>query len=344
MVDNGAMVINLPIRPRPVRLLAPVTVSVALALTSCSTEPTPPTTAVTPSATSSARPGEAEARSPLTGLPITSQTAARTVFAVKVENTEGGRPQRGVGDADLVVEEPVEGGLTRLAAMYQSKYPSSVGPVRSTRTTDIGLVEPLDAPIVTSGMSWQAQRVIDRAGVTIITEPNAAFTRDADRVAPYDLFVDLAKVRKEHKPDPPTQSYLPFGDAETLKGRPVRSADITWLSAAEHWTFLPRTKKWRRSAPGGGVFNARNLLVLRVRERMLNERDSAGTRVPEALTTGRGRGTLLTEDQLVRVRWSKAGPSAPYKLTSGSGAALTIPSGATWISLVPLASGGLTTS
>lgn len=280
----------------------------------------------------------------MTGLPITSKTAARTVFAVKIENTEGGRPQRGVGDADLVVEEPVEGGLTRLAAMYQSKDPSSVGPVRSTRTTDIGLVEPVDAPIVTSGMSWQAQRVIDRAGVTIITEPNAAFTRDADRVSPYDLFVNLAKVRKQNKPVPPTQSYLPFGDVAAPKGRSVRSADVTWQSAAEHWTYLRRTKKWRRSAPGGGVFNARNLLVLRVRERMLNERDSAGTRVPEVLTTGRGRGTLLAEDHLVRVGWSKAGPSAPYKLTSGSGAALTIPSGATWISLVPVSSGGLTTS
>src|SRR5215207_11116288 len=72
--------------------------------------------------------------SPLTGLPL---PALGQVLVVKVDNTRSARPQAGVYSADVVYVEEVEGGVTRLAAVFSSTFPPSVGPIRSARTTDI---------------------------------------------------------------------------------------------------------------------------------------------------------------------------------------------------------------
>ena len=52
---------------------------------------------------------------------------------VKIDNTPAGQPQSGVDQADVVYEEVVEGGITRLAAIFNSHAPDRVGPVRSVR-------------------------------------------------------------------------------------------------------------------------------------------------------------------------------------------------------------------
>ena len=50
------------------------------------------------------------------------------VYAVKVDNTGHAHPQVGLSKADVVYVEQVEGGVTRLAAIYSSEYPKFVGP------------------------------------------------------------------------------------------------------------------------------------------------------------------------------------------------------------------------
>ena len=58
--------------------------------------------------------------SPLTGQAMPNGRPDNPVFVVKIENTDGGAPQYGLDKADMVLEELVEGGLTRLAAFYYS--------------------------------------------------------------------------------------------------------------------------------------------------------------------------------------------------------------------------------
>ncbi|MFL5170662.1 MAG: DUF3048 domain-containing protein, partial [Microvirga sp.] len=69
---------------------------------------------------------------PLTGLEAKHGAAEdHPVLVLKMDNTEASAPQLGLGSADMVVEELVEGGITRLAAFYYSEVPGVVGPVRS---------------------------------------------------------------------------------------------------------------------------------------------------------------------------------------------------------------------
>ena len=62
------------------------------------------------------------------------------VLVVKIDDTSMAHPQIGLEDADLVYIEQVEGGSTRLAAVFSSKIPTHIGPVRSARISDIELL------------------------------------------------------------------------------------------------------------------------------------------------------------------------------------------------------------
>ena len=81
----------------------------------------------------------------------------------------------------MVVEELVEGGLTRLAAFYYSEIPANVGPVRSMRASDIGIVSPVNATMVTSGAAGMTIARIKGAGIPFYSEGAKGFYRDGSR-------------------------------------------------------------------------------------------------------------------------------------------------------------------
>src|SRR5690606_521307 len=72
---------------------------------------------------------------PLTGV-STAEVADRPAMNVKIENSAAARPQTGLGSADVVWEEMVEGGITRLVAVFHSQVPETLGPIRSLRPMD----------------------------------------------------------------------------------------------------------------------------------------------------------------------------------------------------------------
>ena len=136
---------------------------------------------------------------PLTGLPVESDGSSelkRPVLVVKMDNTYSSAPQIGLSKADMVVEELVEGGLTRLAAFYYSQIPSNAGPVRSMRASDIGIVKPVDARMVTSGAAGVTIARLQKAGVKFYGEGTKGSYRDSGRAAPYNLFVRLDELAK----------------------------------------------------------------------------------------------------------------------------------------------------
>ena len=162
-------------------------------LTACAAAP------ATTSAPVSAPPDEPrrEYTYAMTGTTAPPGWRPKPVVVVKVDNTIAGRPQQGVGMADMVIEEPVEGGLTRLATFFESRLPDSVGPVRSVRISDIGLVAPVSATVVASGGAPDSLAAFEKAGVTLIDESSSAMVRDPNRLAPYNLYVDPTQIDRD---------------------------------------------------------------------------------------------------------------------------------------------------
>ena len=75
----------------------------------------------------------------------------RPALAVKIENSSEARPQTGLDQADNVWEQVVEGGISRFVAVYHSKVPAEVGPIRSVRPMDPAIAAPLHGLIAFSG-------------------------------------------------------------------------------------------------------------------------------------------------------------------------------------------------
>ncbi|TMG65398.1 MAG: DUF3048 domain-containing protein, partial [Chloroflexi bacterium] len=98
---------------------------------------------------------------PLRGTPASDASAIhRRPLVVKVANDPGARPQTGIADADLIIELPVEGGLTRLSVVFQSKDPSRVGPVRSARQSDLNYLPTLHAILAHVGASESVTKMV----------------------------------------------------------------------------------------------------------------------------------------------------------------------------------------
>src|SRR5437867_7903612 len=73
---------------------------------------------------------------PLSGKPLGDGSVTKRPLVVKIDNVPAARPHYGLSQADMVIEELVEGYVTRLVSIYQSQDPQTIGGVRSARLAD----------------------------------------------------------------------------------------------------------------------------------------------------------------------------------------------------------------
>jgi hypothetical protein len=280
--------------------------------------------------------------SPMTGLKVKGGLPNHPVMVVKIDNTFNSEPQVGLRKADLVVEELVEGGITRLASIFYSQLPPVVGPVRSARASDIGVIKPANAVLVASGAATRTQGRLRDAGIALHFEGSTGMYRDGSRHAPYNLFMRLQRfVSSLHVSSRPTHNYLPWG----------READFTGVGSATSISVRfsnTSTTRFRYSRGAGKYVNtnshassadhflADSVLVLRVRETDAGYHDPAGNPVPEARFFGSGSAVLFHHGQVVRGTWSKRTGSSVLTLRTAAGP-LKVPAGHVWIELMPAA-------
>ncbi len=279
---------------------------------------------------------------PLTGLERKGKAPKHPVIVTKVDNTSSSSPQVGLGQADLVVEELVEGGMTRLAAFYYSTIPADIGPVRSMRASDISIV-PEGATVVTSGAAQITLNRINAAGIPWITEGAPGVYRETSRSAPYNLFARLAEISKRLKASEEPPAYLPFGaESDLPKGGKASTLTADFGGHTTSWQFQGGSYVNTNSyAAEGDQFPADSILVMRVPIGDAGYKDPAGYPVPETKFSGKGPAMLFHGGRVIKGTWSKDGLTGAIKLQTGKGD-LVVPAGHVWIELVPAANGSVT--
>ena len=351
--------------PRTTRTTQPVVKAVAaallLAMTLCacgtqdSPEPAPPPEAVPKASPAAQRVVVGRAlklrTSPLTGRPSKPGILARPVLTVKIENSVDARPQTGLEAADLVVEELVEGGITRFAAMFQSRMPRSVGPVRSVRNVDASLAGPTHGLLAYSGGAGHVLRIVGDAPVQQLSTGQAgnAYYRSSRRRAPHNLYANTRKLYAHaHRRHRTPVAYLPFAPnatgASTASGKRVRVLRLRF-STGEHptWTYDRARHRWMRSegsrparTASGARLVADNVIVLRIRTKDAGYKDPAGNFVPETVLKGSGPAILATGGRVVHATWHKLGRDRVLRFTGPGGRPRKVAPGRTWIELVPV--------
>jgi hypothetical protein len=279
---------------------------------------------------------------PLTGLPDPSSAAlTRSALIVKIENDTNAMPQFGVDQADVVYEEIVNGGITRLAAVFNSQAPAKVGPVRSVRPTDTQIVWPIGGIFAYSGGAAYAVQSISTAPVKLVDESSAgsAMFRDPTRYAPYNLYgVTPLLFAMKGTPTPPKPLFGYRSAGQKVVGPKVSRFTVEFPSIYPvTWSWNSATTSWDRT-----LFGQPDITGTHVRESpknvvvmWVNYVNGIGTMSSYANLQGSGTATVFTNGQEVPGTWSR-GPSKadPITYRTKSGQTIALTPGQTWVELL----------
>jgi hypothetical protein len=281
---------------------------------------------------------------PLTGLPgdVPNHPAA----VVKIDNGGPARPQTGLNAADIVVEEEVEGGITRFAAIFHST-PSIVGPIRSGRTTDIGVLNGLGSPLMMYSGANQVTDALIRAQSSVQNRnagTSSGYWRNSSRRAPSNLYSDTAPhwASATGGPPPPQFAYRAVGTQSA--GTDVTAFNVSYRSSKAAWAW--DGSAWLRSQGGsahmtasGQQVSAANVVVIEAEEVSTGMVDSSGANVPEFVFVGTGSATVFTDGKRIDGVWTRPTLRSVATLTTSSGAVIELTPGRTWIELIRARSG-----
>ncbi|RRO20395.1 DUF3048 domain-containing protein [Saccharopolyspora rhizosphaerae] len=264
------------------------------------------------------------------------------VVAVKIDNAPEGRPPVGVEAADLVYVEPVEGGLSRILAIFSTHKPDVVGPVRSARETDAEILPQYGRPTLAySGAAPEVLPTIAAAPLTDASDKNVpgAYSRDEARPSPHNLFVNTNRL-------PPGQPWP--GDSRPLIGEalpggaPTERYEVRYPAASVGFFFNHEDRRWMVSMDGepyaavhSGRLGVATVIIQEVRTHESVVRDAAGNASPVAETIGSGPARVLRDGTSVEGTWNRPSPEAPTTYADRAGSPIPVAAGQVWIVLDP---------
>ncbi len=279
----------------------------------------------------------------LTGLVIFDQPI-RPALIVKIDNVVAARPQAGIAQADIVYVEEVEGGLTRLAAVFHSQTPNQVGPVRSMRTGDFDLLSQFNSPLFSnSGGNRIAVRLLRESTlVDIGAGSNSDLYYRTSRPAPHNLFTNPANLWAVGQGDE-YETGLPFpifqfrgaGDPFHPDANPAAGVDIDYGQTVVAYSW--NGSGWDRSQDGDptvdadGTRIAPTTVILQITHYDASVADGAS---PHAITTGRGEAWILSDGQVLLAAWRREAETDQIEYVDATtGNIIGILPGQTWIEM-----------
>lgn len=321
---------------------------VLLAACSGGSEPAATPTPTPTSATPSAQPVTVRT-CPLTGLPPRDgQKLDRVALAVKIDNVDIARPQAGLDRADIVIEETVEGGLTRLMAIFQCDSAENIGPIRSARTSDGDILRLLGGAVFGySGANPKAiapVRATSGAVLVAFDDSPQYFHRESGRAMPHDVMSSTATILKaglarNHKLHAP-RTVFSYGDPKGA-GKKVRTASLSWssyTSAVWNWNG----HGWARTQNGtpdvltnGKRVVATNVVIMSITTRNSGLHDVLGNASPDDVVTGSGKVWVLRDGKVIGGTWKRANRTKRMILRDKAGNILPLHPGRTWVELLP---------
>jgi hypothetical protein len=288
-------------------------------------------------------------RAPLTGK--RAGALDNRALVVKIDNVAPALPQVNINDADIVYEELVEAGATRLAAVFHSETPTAIGPVRSARSTDIGIAVSFDRPIFAfSGANSIFEdlvadaRLVDR-GAEVAPE---LYYRSGSRRAPHNLFTSSARLLGsvgERNGPPPHFAYRDAKEEIAPRIRTATTIQLRFLEGAGvpvRYEWDPDIGGWRRWQNGrrhvdaaGTQIAPENVIVQIVPYADSGLTDKWREDLYEAQLVGAGKALVFTDGHVYLGTWTKPTLRSVTTFTNGAGEHIALTRGRTWVALVP---------
>lgn len=303
-------------------------------------------------ASSPAPPPPPPAICPLSGETVAS-VPQRPMLAIKVDNSPQARPQWGLDTADMVYEEPVEGGVTRFIVMYQCRDAARVEPVRSARQADVYIVnQPGKSLLGNAGGSpptLQAVQSSVNAGwiVNVGYNTGGGYQRDPGRGSPYNLETSTQGLYS--RPDAkglPTAKPIFTYSASPPPGGPGSTIHIGFSQYSDvYWRWNAQANAYQRyygNSPAlganGGIMSAQNVVIQAVPVQMSWWiEDPSGSHQPVPQLLGTGAALVCHVGTCVTGTWFRPGEGLgqPTYLLDPQGHQIPLAPGTTWVELAP---------
>lgn len=289
---------------------------------------------------------------PLNGI---AGAAAGPVFGVKIDDTAAARPQIGISSADIVYVEQVEGGLTRLMAVFATALPAQVGPVRSVRASDTQILTQYGrVGLAFSGGAPPQLAIV--AGANVVDASAGAnpqfYSRSGTRPSPYNLMLDLSAMAAAVPVAGARSMGLLWGSYPALAASPSGSQlSVPVGTTVVDFRFDPATGRYVRFIDGQAQFDANgpavstaNVIVLfcQVGPDGVGA-DVNGSPTIGTSTVGSGPAAIFRDGHRIDGVWSRATAESGTTLTDAVGRMVRLAPGGAWVVLAasgaPLSSG-----
>lgn len=273
------------------------------------------------------------------------------VLAVKIDDTPAAHPQLNLEKADVLYIEQVEGGLSRIAALFTNPttLPEEVGPVRSARISDLDILAQYGhVGFAFSGAQKLFYPKIDGANLENLSadhEPSSIYSRDVNRQAPTNLILHPKLLLKKSISDEKRLIDLAknpgwsFGAAPT-GGTKIDEVKFSWPASKYSAAWSPQEKRWLLSYNGvpdlsasGVQLGSPTLIIQKVVITPSIYHDKVGGVTPFSQTVGSGTAYLLRDGKAYPIFWNRVSADKPTTWTLKDGSPANFVRGQIWIAL-----------
>jgi hypothetical protein len=323
-----------------------------LVLSACSSTPPHTDAAPKPKPTTTTTTAAPAPPCPLTGLPAPNGSVPqRPAMAVKIDNYPDGRPQAGLDKADIVFEEPVEGGITRYAAVFQCQNVPLIGPARSARNIDIGILGQLGNPLEAHvGGINPVLANIDASPIVNVDlgSSDSLMIHPAGRVSPDADFTSTALVYGTHPTmNTPPQPLFTYTTTLPAGGTPVSTVNIDFSGTSNvTWKWNATTNTFQRFYNGatpdmladGAQNQTPNVVVqyVQISYGPWAENSEGGLEVQADLyPDASGTAVVYRNGMAFPASWHRTTLGSPTQFVNAAGQVIPLEPGTTWVELVP---------
>jgi hypothetical protein len=286
---------------------------------------------------------------------------------VKIDNVPLARPHYGITQADMVFEILVEGSVTRLAAVFHSQDPQTIGNIRSARLADRSLTPMVRGALVYSGTSAYEMPLIqgDAASgkyIDLSADYTSGYYRVTFRPGPYNMFTSAAAMRQAiaaHGADTPQQipswGFLAAVDHDPAIAGMAGAVAATTLAipyrediSRVKYEYDAQTRTYARyqnnaSKAVRDVDGANNQPVAAANVVIIHTEiwevpqivDAAGAHAHDMRLTGTGSATIFRDGLRQEATWSRATDADPFTFKNANGEKILLDQGQTWVHVVP---------
>ena len=285
-------------------------------------------------------------------IPQSKYSGDKRTLAVVIDNVGEAIPQAGLNDAMIVYEAIVEGGLTRLLAVFKDPQVETIGPARSARPYFIDYALENDSIFAHYGGSPKALKEVEQLNmdnINGIVVSSKIYWRTNKKSAPHNAMLSVEEAwnyvkNQNYRPTTTKRNVLNYvtNEVNLEEGESASSVTIPYPKDKVQFQYNEQTKLYERLVNGavrkdfttGESLTTKNIIITFAKNYTTNEENGYGRQAIENI--GSLDGYYITNGKAEKIKCEKTARSTATVYKDLNGEEIEVNDGNTYIQIVPL--------